>query len=131
MVNLPKLDAPLLNERIGQLQQQLQGDLIEPVYGDFGFDINGKMGLLTNLLEDVHNLASDENVEKWQSAIANYLINVKDEISLVKLQRVLQMPMVEVWLGLLLGNFTLEQRGDFYSSQDIWVITNADKLVTK
>ncbi|OYE02938.1 hypothetical protein CDG79_21255 [Nostoc sp. 'Peltigera membranacea cyanobiont' 232] len=89
------------------------------------------MGLLTNLLEDVHNLASDENVEKWQSAIANYLINVKDEISLVKLQRVLQMPMVEVWLGLLLGNFTLEQRGDFYSSQDIWVITNADKLVTK
>ena len=33
----------LLNERVGQLQQQLQGDLIEPVYGDFGFDINGKI----------------------------------------------------------------------------------------
>jgi hypothetical protein len=60
-------------------------------------------------LEDVRNLASDEDVQKWQSAIANHLINVKDEISLVKLQRVLQMPMVEVWLGLLLGGFTLEQ----------------------
>jgi hypothetical protein len=33
----------LLNERVGQLQQQLQGDLVEPVYGDFGFDINGKI----------------------------------------------------------------------------------------
>lgn len=33
----------LLNERVGQLQQQLLGDLIEPVYGDFGFDINGKI----------------------------------------------------------------------------------------
>ncbi|MBD2731875.1 hypothetical protein H6G96_37805 [Nostoc sp. FACHB-892] len=33
----------LLNERVGQLQQQLQGDLIEPVYGDFGFDVNGKI----------------------------------------------------------------------------------------
>lgn len=33
----------LLNERVGQLQQQLAGDLIEPVYGDFGFDINGKI----------------------------------------------------------------------------------------
>ncbi|MBD2527466.1 hypothetical protein [Nostoc sp. FACHB-133] len=33
----------LLNERMGQLQQQLQGDLLEPVYGDFGFDINGKI----------------------------------------------------------------------------------------
>jgi hypothetical protein len=72
-------------------------------------------------LEDVRNLASDEDVEKWQSAIANYLINVKDEISLVKLQRVLQMPMVEVWLGLLLGGFTLEQRGDFYHNQNVWV----------
>lgn len=72
-------------------------------------------------LEDVRNLASDEDVEKWQSAIANHLINVKDEISLVKLQRVLQMPMVEVWLGLLLGGFTLEQRGDFYNSRNIWV----------
>ncbi len=33
----------LLNERVGQLQQQLQGDLIEPVYGEFGFDVDGKI----------------------------------------------------------------------------------------
>ena len=72
-------------------------------------------------LEDVRNLASDEDVQKWQSAINNHLINVKDEISLVKLQRVLQMPMVEVWLGLLLGGFTLEQRGDFYHNHNVWV----------
>lgn len=37
------LQIELLNERVGQLQQQLQGDLVEPVYGDFGFDINGKI----------------------------------------------------------------------------------------
>ncbi|MCC5654885.1 hypothetical protein LC609_35010 [Nostoc sp. XA013] len=49
------------------------------------------------------------------------MINVKDEISLVKLQRALEMPMVEVWLGLLLGGFTLEQRGDFYHNQNVWV----------
>ncbi len=72
-------------------------------------------------LEDVHKLAGDEDVEKWQRAIANYLINVKDEISLVKLQRVLERPMVEVWLGLLLGGFTLEQRGGFYHNQNVWV----------
>jgi hypothetical protein len=78
-------------------------------------------------MEDVHNLAGDEDVEKWQSAIAKYLVNVKSEISLAKLQRVLKMPMVEVWLGLLLGGFSLEQRGDFYSSQDIWVIADIYK----
>jgi hypothetical protein len=72
-------------------------------------------------LEDVRNLASDEDVEKWQSAIANHLINVKNEISLTKLQQGLKMPMVEVWLGLLLGGFTLEQRGDFYHNHNVWV----------
>ncbi|MEA5517303.1 hypothetical protein, partial [Nodularia sp. UHCC 0506] len=50
-------------------------------------------------LEDVHNLASDEDVQKWQSAIAHYLTQVQGEISLTKLQRMLRMPMVEVWLG--------------------------------
>ena len=72
-------------------------------------------------LEDVRNLASDEDVEKWLSAINNHLINVKDEISLTKLQQGLKMPMVEVWLGLLLGSFTLEQRGDFYHNHNVWV----------
>ncbi|MBD2505452.1 transposase-like zinc-binding domain-containing protein [Anabaena azotica] len=33
----------ILNIRISQLQQQLQGDLIEPVYGEFGFDASGRI----------------------------------------------------------------------------------------
>lgn len=33
----------LLNERVGQLQQQLAGDLLEPVYLDCGFDSNGRI----------------------------------------------------------------------------------------
>lgn len=83
-------------------------------------------------VEDVHRLAGDENVEKWLNAIANYLINIKDEIPLTQLQQGLKMPMVEVWLGLLLGGFTLEQRGDFYNSRNIWVksspITNSNVI---
>ncbi|NDJ25972.1 hypothetical protein GS682_31210 [Nostoc sp. B(2019)] len=75
-------------------------------------------------LEDVHNLASDEDVQKWQTAIAQHLVDIKDEISLAKLQRALKMPMVEVWLGLLLGGFILEQRGDFYRNQNVWIIAN-------
>ncbi|MFS0520040.1 hypothetical protein ACEYW6_35865, partial [Nostoc sp. UIC 10607] len=52
------LQIELLNERIGQLQQQLQGDLLEPVYGDFGFDINGKIAneIARTLFTDI-NLA--------------------------------------------------------------------------
>lgn len=45
----------LLNMRVGQLQHELQGDLVEPVYGDFGFDINGKIAneIARNLFADI------------------------------------------------------------------------------
>jgi hypothetical protein len=45
----------LLNMRVGQLQHELQGDLVEPVYGDFGFDINGKIAneIARNLFSDI------------------------------------------------------------------------------
>jgi hypothetical protein len=72
-------------------------------------------------VEDVYRLAGDEDVDKWQRAIAQYLAQIKGEIPLPKLQRKLKMPMVEVWLGLLLGGFALEQRGEFYDNANIWV----------
>jgi regulator of replication initiation timing len=33
----------LLNEKVARLQQEAAGDLVEPTYGDFGFDINGRI----------------------------------------------------------------------------------------
>jgi hypothetical protein len=33
----------LLHEKIGRLQHELAGDLLEPVYGQFGFDQNGRI----------------------------------------------------------------------------------------
>ncbi|MTJ15272.1 hypothetical protein FJR11_22450 [Anabaena sp. UHCC 0187] len=33
----------LLNMRVGRLQKELSGELVEPGYGDFGFDVNGRI----------------------------------------------------------------------------------------
>ena len=33
----------ILNENVGRLQQRLAGDLVEPVYGEFGFNPDGKI----------------------------------------------------------------------------------------
>jgi hypothetical protein len=33
----------LLHEKVGRLQHQINGDLVEPVYGQFGFDQNGRI----------------------------------------------------------------------------------------
>lgn len=73
------------------------------------------------LADQIINLAHEENVEEWIIAIAQYMAQIKTTIRLSELQKALNMPLVEVWLGLLLGGFTLEHRGDFYESQDIWV----------
>jgi hypothetical protein len=75
----------------------------------------------TQMAEQLRKLAHGENVEAWSQAIAHYLNQTQSPIHLLELQQALKMPMVEVWLGLLLGNFSLQQRGDFYSSQDVWV----------
>ncbi|MBH8576305.1 hypothetical protein I8752_25605 [Nostocaceae cyanobacterium CENA369] len=40
------------------------------------------------LIEDVRNLASDEDIQKWKDAIAQQLTQIEDEICLVKLQRI-------------------------------------------
>ncbi|RCJ15474.1 hypothetical protein A6S26_34480 [Nostoc sp. ATCC 43529] len=47
-----------LELRVRMLEQQLAGDLLEPVYGDFGFDINGKIAneIARTLFSDI-NLA--------------------------------------------------------------------------
>jgi len=66
-------------------------------------------------------IAFDEDVTRWISEIAQRLQAVpEDFISFAQLCHSLQMPWVEVWMGLLLGGFELEQAGEFYQSV-IWV----------
>lgn len=43
------------------------------------------------------------------------------EVPLIDLPQILNMPWIEVWLGLLLGGFRLEQRGEFYAIETVWV----------
>lgn len=71
--------------------------------------------------EQVIGTAHGENVSAWIEAINRGLAENNAPIRLMDLQKSLQLPIVEVWLGLLLGNFHLDQRGGFYESYEIWV----------
>ena len=67
-------------------------------------------------------VAYDENVGAWVEAITHWRQKHHHQaISLLELQRSLQMPLIQIWLALLLGGFTLEQRGGFYQVDGIWV----------
>jgi len=77
------------------------------------------------MAEQIRDLAHGENVEEWSRAIAQYLQLFGSNIRLPDLQQALGMPIVELWLGLLMGGYSLEQQGRFYNSQTLWIINNA------
>ena len=65
--------------------------------------------------------AHTENISAWIEAIAHCIEISTCPMRLTDLQQALSLPIVEIWLGLLLGNFKLEQRGSFYDSNKIWI----------
>ncbi|XHX78524.1 MAG: hypothetical protein RBJ76_00870 [Stenomitos frigidus ULC029] len=79
---------------------------------------------LLDALDSIQPLAvvHAENVGDWSSAIANYL-QQHPAISLVEAQHSLKMPLVELWIGALLsGQVRLEQRGNFYQADSVWLV---------
>lgn len=71
----------------------------------------------------IRQLAGEENPTRWSAAITQWLHThaVEQPVSLVDFYQELKMPLVEVWIGLLLGGFELEQRGGFYELPGIWI----------
>jgi len=69
----------------------------------------------------VLSIAHVENVAFWTGAIAQWLQTAPDRpVSITELSDGLEMPWVEVWLGVLFGGFQLDQWGEFYESP-VWV----------
>ncbi len=69
-------------------------------------------------------VAHQEHLSVWVAAIASWMQTsgrAADAVSLLELQRALQMPLIELWLALLLGGYQLEARGGFYETEQIWI----------
>jgi len=67
-------------------------------------------------------LAHDEDVSVWAAAIAQWMQQHDSSLSLAELIQAMQMPLLDVWLGVLLGDqFLLEQRGQFYDLSGVWI----------
>lgn len=67
------------------------------------------------------SIAHQENVSAWIEAIALRMLQRTTPIKLLDLENMLQLSRVDLWLGLMLGNFKLEQRRKFYDVDGIWV----------
>jgi hypothetical protein len=71
--------------------------------------------------EQAISIAHYENVSAWIEEIALGISQNSLPIGLIELANILKLPMVEIWLGLLLGDFKLEQRSKFYDVNGIWI----------
>ena len=70
-------------------------------------------------------IAHDEDVSTWVGTISQWMGEQQVAgIPLVQLQQAIDMPLIQLWLALLLGGFAIEQRGEFYETQQIWVFGN-------
>jgi hypothetical protein len=68
------------------------------------------------------SVAHGEDVSAWVVAIGQVLHQEESRgMSLMELQGRSGMPWVAMWLGVLLGGYGLEQRGEFYQRETIWV----------
>ncbi|MCA6622820.1 MAG: hypothetical protein IM542_09645, partial [Pseudanabaena sp. M165S2SP1A06QC] len=80
-----------------------------------------KMLSIEEEFEQAISTAHAEDISTWVKAIAHCITNNSSPMRLQDLQTALKLPIVEIWLGLLLGDFKLEQRGGFYNSREIWI----------
>ena len=73
--------------------------------------------------QGIFNLAHDENVQETIAAIAQYLKH-QGKASLQTLRQGLGISLIDLWLGLLIGGFGLEQHGPFYQSASLLTTQN-------
>ncbi|MEL7227433.1 MAG: hypothetical protein AAGL17_22030 [Cyanobacteria bacterium J06576_12] len=78
-------------------------------------DALGEESLKTQALSVSHA----ENVSDWVKSLSGVQTDVPQR--LLSIQSQLKMPLSELWLAALLGGFTLEQRGGFYETAEVWI----------
>ncbi|GAP99886.1 hypothetical protein NIES2104_64520 [Leptolyngbya sp. NIES-2104] len=76
-------------------------------------------------------LAHEEDVSQWGAAIQAWLSQRDQAVPLVRLQRSIKMPLVQVWLALLLNGFAIQQRGEFYDLEQVWILQSSSPSETR
>lgn len=67
-------------------------------------------------------VAHDESIGAWVDLISKWMHQQpKRTVALLELVRAVDLPLVKVWLALLLGDYTLESKGEFYATDQIWI----------
>jgi len=126
-VDLSDLMEPVpLRQRRTKPSEKLTGTIVAPIQKEALLLWVDQWEAETNedeasQVQQVLAISHEEDVSGWANAISGWMQAAPDcAVPLAELCRCLNRPWVEVWLGVLLGGFELEQRGEFYQDL-IWV----------
>ncbi|MGA7934924.1 MAG: hypothetical protein WCA35_15365 [Kovacikia sp.] len=72
--------------------------------------------------------AHSEAIEDWATQLQQFFINNPEPTPFIQLVQHSGLKWVEVWLGLLLGGFYLEQTGEFYDPSTLVTHANLEML---
>ncbi len=138
-------DGPVLDDDFlsGLMRQSMSLDLSD-LMEEFAFDTepNPSSGSVVSVIDrkearalarkaraqmrnELKRLAEQEDIPQWQNAIALWIKQHQGaRVSLWQLQQALEMPLVEVWLGLLHSPtpYRWDGQGEFYrNARDFWL----------
>jgi hypothetical protein len=127
----PQYDRAIFDELVlGRMEWDL-GDLVESVTTDYPTErqaapeivpVSKDIALKLADFRAALDMAHDEKIEEWGATISERLDELNRSVSLLELQESIQMPLVQVWLALLLNGIAIEQRGDFYQTERVWIL---------
>jgi hypothetical protein len=135
----PQYDRAIFDELVlGRMEWDL-GDLVETSDNYYPTDrqaapalapVSKDAALELADFQDALDTAHEEDISNWGATIRSRLEELGREVSLLELQESfaerphggIEMPLVQVWLALLLNGMKLEQRGDFYQTEQVWIL---------
>jgi hypothetical protein len=131
----PFYDRSLFDDLVlGRMEWDL-GELVERIEADYPTERQAAPGIAPVSkdaaleladLQTALDTAHDENVSEWGAAISIRLDQweqpQQQSVPLLELQRAVELPLVQVWLALLLNGFEIEQRGEFYDTEQVWIV---------
>jgi hypothetical protein len=131
----PFYDRSLFDDLVlGRMEWDL-GELVETIEADYPAErqaaptiasVSKDAALELADLQTALDTAHDENVSEWGAAISTRLDRweqpQQESVPLLELQRSVELPLVQVWLALLLNGFEIEQRGEFYDTEQVWIV---------
>ena len=119
-----EIDFSELVQRSGHVRKDQQEEIADKDSVVAEVDKDAVLALVDELEAEVAkaqalSVSHAENISAWLSALSAHTTHSPQR--LVDLSQAVELSLIEIWMAALLGSFSLEQRGGFYDTEQVWL----------